>query len=165
MARFLDALRTPPFLCDSKLVWLRHFRDLELFSAKEPDDGVAGVLEILSNPLPPELSVLIDGGGLDQREILRQSDEERRCRSGGAQCGESDRPPVCRRAPGEVCAISAASWGSRSIRPPPSSSPRPSAGIPDFSATSWRNCAAMSERPPSSRWPIAARCAAALRRR
>lgn len=68
VARFLDALRTPPFLCDSKLVWLRHFRDLDLFSAKEPDDGVAGALEILSNPLPPELSVLIDGAGLDQRK-------------------------------------------------------------------------------------------------
>ena len=68
VARFLDALRTPPFLCDSKLVWLRHFRDLDLFSAKEPDEGVAGVLEILSSPLPAELSVLIDGGGLDQRK-------------------------------------------------------------------------------------------------
>ena len=73
VARFLDALRTPPFLCDSKLVWLRHFRDLELFSAKEPDDGVAGVLEILSNPLPPELSVLIDGGGLDQRKSFAKA--------------------------------------------------------------------------------------------
>ena len=68
IARFLDALRTPPFLCDSKLVWLRHLRDLELFSAREPGDGVAGVLEILTQPLPPELSVLIDGGGLDQRK-------------------------------------------------------------------------------------------------
>ena len=71
--RFLEALRTPPFLCGSKLVWLRHFRDLELFSAKEPDDGVAGVLEILSNPLPPELSVLIDGGGLDQRKSFAKA--------------------------------------------------------------------------------------------
>ena len=33
--RFLDALRTPPFLADSKKLWLRHFPDLEIFSVSE----------------------------------------------------------------------------------------------------------------------------------
>lgn len=69
IGRFLDALRTPPFLCDSKLVWLRHCRDLDgMFSAKEPSPGAAEALSLLTSPLPPEVSVLIDGGPCDQRK-------------------------------------------------------------------------------------------------
>ena len=37
VGKFLDAARTPSFLCSDKLVWLRHFPDFELFSAKSAD--------------------------------------------------------------------------------------------------------------------------------
>ncbi len=73
LGRFLDALRTPPFLCDSKLVWLRHFRDLDKLFAKEPSPAAAACSELLSSPLPPELSVLIDGPGFDGRSGLAKA--------------------------------------------------------------------------------------------
>ena len=47
--RFLDALRTPPFLADSKKLWLRHFPDLEVFSAEEPSKISIAIMEILSH--------------------------------------------------------------------------------------------------------------------
>ena len=66
--RFLDALRTPPFLADSKKLWLRHFPDLEIFSASEPSKISAAVIEELTTALPDELTVIIDGPNLDLRK-------------------------------------------------------------------------------------------------
>ena len=66
--RFLDALRTPPFLADSKKLWLRHFPDLEIFSAAEPSKIATAIIEELAAPLPDELTVIIDGPNLDQRK-------------------------------------------------------------------------------------------------
>ncbi len=65
--RFLDSLRTPPFLSPAKLIWLRPFPDLEFFSSdREP--VYAEILSLLSAPLPPDVGVLIEGPGLDQRK-------------------------------------------------------------------------------------------------
>lgn len=66
--RFLDALRTPPFLADSKKLWLRHFPDLEVFSAEEPSKISIAIMEELAAPLPDELTVIIDGPNFDQRK-------------------------------------------------------------------------------------------------
>ena len=66
--RFLDSLRTPPFLCENKIVWLRHFPDLAPFNAAEPAEPYSDIIEFLSEPLPPEVHVVIDGPGLDQRK-------------------------------------------------------------------------------------------------
>lgn len=65
---FLEALRTPPFLCDRKLIWLRHFRNLDALCGKNESVGAAEVTAILSEPLPEEVSVLIDGFNCDQRK-------------------------------------------------------------------------------------------------
>ncbi len=66
--RFLEALRTPPFLCDSKLVWLRHWADFEPFGVKDPLPVYTEILEFLMRPLPDELTVVIDGFNFDNRK-------------------------------------------------------------------------------------------------
>ena len=71
--RFLDALRTPPFLSPTKIVWLRHFPDLGPFCEAEPADPYDSIIAFLSEPLPEELSVVIDGPGLDQRKSFARA--------------------------------------------------------------------------------------------
>lgn len=69
-ARFLDALRTPPFLAPEKFVWLRHHPDLDSWSSERISPSVKELLEFLQAPLPPELTILIDGPGVDKRKTL-----------------------------------------------------------------------------------------------
>ena len=71
--RFLESLRTPPFLCDSKIVWLRHFSDLTPLCEAEPVEPFDEIAALLSEPLPEELSVVIDGPGLDQRKSFAKA--------------------------------------------------------------------------------------------
>ncbi len=66
--RFIDALQTPPFLCPQKVVWLRHHPDLEYFSTNA--GGAVKIAELLSEPLPEDVSVLIDGPGVDKRKTV-----------------------------------------------------------------------------------------------
>ena len=68
LSRFLEALRTPPFLNDFKVVWLQHFNDLDAVFSDEPPAGVAEILELLSSPLEAYLKVIIDGPGVDRRK-------------------------------------------------------------------------------------------------
>ncbi len=83
--RFLDALRTPPFLCDHKLLWLRHFPDFELFN--DDAEPFPALMRELAEPLPPEVTVVIDGPGFDQRKQFA-----RKLKAAGAKvdvCGSS----------------------------------------------------------------------------
>lgn len=66
-ALFVEALRTPPFLCERKIIWMRHHPDLEKLTADKPSAAYAELFSLLSAPLPPEIDVLIDGPGLDRR--------------------------------------------------------------------------------------------------
>lgn len=66
--RFLEAMRTPPFLCASKLVWLRHFLNFDVFNAKDPVPVYTEVQSLLTAPLSEELTVLADGFNLDMRK-------------------------------------------------------------------------------------------------
>lgn len=68
--RFLTALRTPPFLAPEKIVWLRHFPDLDQWTAERAPAAVKDLTAALLEPLPPEVSVIIDGPGLDKRKTL-----------------------------------------------------------------------------------------------
>jgi DNA polymerase-3 subunit delta len=68
LLRFLDALRTPPFLSDSKKLWLRHISDLDMFSSENASKTVLAVAEELIQELPDELTVIIDGPNLDLRK-------------------------------------------------------------------------------------------------
>ncbi len=66
--RCLEALRTPPFLCASKLVWLRHFLNFDVFNAKDPAPVYQELQAMLTAPLSDEVTVLLDGFNLDMRK-------------------------------------------------------------------------------------------------
>lgn len=68
--RFLDALRTPPFLAPEKVVWMRHHPDLDSWTNESAPAVVKELVAFLSLPLPGELSVVVDGPGLDKRKAL-----------------------------------------------------------------------------------------------
>lgn len=66
--RLIDAIRTPPFLTAQKVVWMRHHPDLDYFSSEK---GAAPELAaLLTDPLPEETSVILDGPGLDKRKSV-----------------------------------------------------------------------------------------------
>lgn len=66
--RFIEAVRTPPFLCPQKVVWMRHHPDLEYFATAKSSAEEIAVL--LSESLPEDISVLIDGPGMDKRKTV-----------------------------------------------------------------------------------------------
>ena len=66
--RFLEALRTPPFLAPQKMVWLRHHPNLDSMTAESAPAVVKELGKFLGETLPDELSVVIDGPGLDKRK-------------------------------------------------------------------------------------------------
>ncbi len=67
--RMLAALRTPPFLSDHQVVWLRNFAFFDdLSNALEAKTAAGEVARLLCVTLPPEQSVLINGTGLDGRK-------------------------------------------------------------------------------------------------
>ena len=67
--RMLAAMRTPPFLSDHQVIWLRNFAFFdELSNALEGKHAAGEVARLLCTALPPEQSVLINGVGLDGRK-------------------------------------------------------------------------------------------------
>ena len=66
-ALFVEALRTPPFLCDHKIIWMRHHPDLDKFAAEKQSTEYAELFALLTAPLPDGIQVIIDGPGLDRR--------------------------------------------------------------------------------------------------
>lgn len=68
--RFLESLRTPPFLAPQKIVWMRHHPDLDSLTSDSAPAVVKELAAFLSAALPEELSVVIDGPGLDKRKTL-----------------------------------------------------------------------------------------------
>lgn len=66
-AAFVESLRTPPFLCERKVIWMRHHPDLDLIFAEKVSPANAELYTLLSSPLPPEIDVIIDGPGVDRR--------------------------------------------------------------------------------------------------
>ena len=60
--RFIDAVRTPPFLCPQKVIWMRHHPDLEYFTSAKPH--AVEIADLLSEPLPQRTLSL-----LSQRNI------------------------------------------------------------------------------------------------
>ncbi|MDD4816761.1 MAG: hypothetical protein PHI85_02180 [Victivallaceae bacterium] len=74
LANFTAALKTPPFLSGSKVVWLRHFNFFEMLADAAPQSPLylAGeeLTAFFKSPVPDDLTVVIDGPGLDQRKSL-----------------------------------------------------------------------------------------------
>ena len=75
LERFLSALETPPFLSPEKFVWLKHFNKFEEAfaegnSAKKKKSRMDLICDFLKEGLPGELTVIIDGTGLDRRKAF-----------------------------------------------------------------------------------------------
>ncbi len=71
VGNFLDALRTPPFLTEHKVLWLRHCRFLtELADAaqEKKKTPLKECADFLLQAFPAGLTVLIDGPGVDLRK-------------------------------------------------------------------------------------------------
>lgn len=69
IARLLGALRTPPFLADRQIIWLRNFAFFEELADAFKEQTPAGeAARLLAAPLPDDQTVLINGPGLDQRK-------------------------------------------------------------------------------------------------
>ena len=64
---FVESLRTPPFLCERKIVWMRHHPDLDMLVSEKQTPAHAELFAILSAQLPEDIDVIIDGPGLDRR--------------------------------------------------------------------------------------------------
>ena len=88
LERFLAALETPPFLSPEKYVWLKHFNKFEdafaEASSKKKKSRIDLLSEFLKDGLPKELTVVIDGTGLDRCKAFYKLCEKLAKESGGA---------------------------------------------------------------------------------
>ena len=67
---FIEAVQTPPFLSERKVVWLKNFPDLDMLSKQ----GTAElVLQLLCTPAPEEVDIVVDGPGLDLRKSFAKN--------------------------------------------------------------------------------------------
>jgi len=68
-AEFLAVLRTPPFLEPHRVVWLRHFDELDRFGDAKAGTVFAEVAEMLTaKERPDDTDIVLDGRTLDQRK-------------------------------------------------------------------------------------------------
>lgn len=68
-AEFLAVLRTPPFLEPHRVVWLRHFDELDRFGDAKPGSAYAEVAEMLCDKVrPDDTDIVLDGRSLDLRK-------------------------------------------------------------------------------------------------
>ena len=66
---FLTILRTPPFLEPHRVVWLRHYDELDRLGDGKPGSVFAEVAELLLAPeRPDDTDIVIDGRSLDLRK-------------------------------------------------------------------------------------------------
>ena len=88
LERFLAALETPPFLSPEKFVWLKHFNKFEdalaESSTKKKKSRIDLICDFLKEGLPKELTVVIDGTGLDRRKTFFKLCEKLAKETGGA---------------------------------------------------------------------------------
>ena len=74
LSDLLAALRTPPFLSSQKIVWLRSFAYFETATAANAAEGLAAMvrelLVLLKDGLPEEVTLVMDGPGIDQRKAF-----------------------------------------------------------------------------------------------
>lgn len=68
-AELLSVLQTPPFLVPRRVVWLRHFDELDRFGDAKPGTALAAVAELLlEKERPEDTDIVLDGKSLDQRK-------------------------------------------------------------------------------------------------
>lgn len=88
LEKFLSALETPPFLSPEKIVWLKHFSKFaDAFgetSTKKKKSRLDQICDFLKDGLPKELTVIIDGTGMDRRKAFYKICEKLAKETGGA---------------------------------------------------------------------------------
>ncbi|MDD2403752.1 MAG: hypothetical protein PHV75_04545 [Victivallaceae bacterium] len=74
MTALLNSLRTPPFLTPQKTIWLRHFAYFDLIQSGDAKKILSKItaefLDFLKPGLPAEITLIIDGPGIDQRKTF-----------------------------------------------------------------------------------------------
>lgn len=76
IGRVIEALRTPPFLADEKLVWFKNLTvpdDEAARGAASMFEALDPLLELLSGPFPDNVRLLISAPGLDRRRAFFKS--------------------------------------------------------------------------------------------
>ena len=85
--RFLATLETPPFLSPRKTVWLKHFNKFDEAlaepSGKKQKSRIDLLSEFLKNGFPDDLTIIIDGAGLDRRKAFYKLCEKVCAATGG----------------------------------------------------------------------------------
>jgi DNA polymerase-3 subunit delta len=84
MADLLNCLKTPPFLCPDKKIWLRHFLHFEKAFAASAKDSITvmaeALIEFIKQGIPDDITLIIDGPELDQRKAFFKA-----CKNAGAE--------------------------------------------------------------------------------
>ena len=77
LSRLMAALHTPPFLSPNKKIWLRHFAHFEKALAVNAGDIIkkrmTEVVEFIKAGIPDDITLIIDGPGIDQRKAFFKS--------------------------------------------------------------------------------------------
>ena len=85
--RFLATLETPPFLSPKKTVWLKHFNKFDEAlaepSGKKQKSRIDLLSDFLKNGFPDDLTIVIDGAGLDRRKAFYKLCEKVCAATGG----------------------------------------------------------------------------------
>lgn len=85
--RLLGTLDTPAFFSPKKTVWLKHFSQFDDAisepSTKKKPSRLDLLTEFLKNGMPPDITLLIDGCGLDRRKAFFKLCEKTAAASGG----------------------------------------------------------------------------------
>ncbi len=85
--RFLATLETPPFLSPKKTVWLKHFSKFDEAlaepSGKKQKSRIDLLSDFLKNGFPDDLTIVIDGAGLDRRKAFYKLCEKVCAATGG----------------------------------------------------------------------------------
>lgn len=85
--KFITSLETPPFLTPSKTVWLKHFNKFDEAlsepSNKKKKSRIDQISDLLKDDLYDDVTVVIDGSGLDRRKTFFKLCEKLCASSGG----------------------------------------------------------------------------------
>ncbi len=83
LAQLLDTLYTPPFLSESKIVWLRHFAYFDKVLTNDAKAAIVSrvnaLIEFIKQGIPNDLTLIIDGPDIDQRKAFFKT-----CKAAGA---------------------------------------------------------------------------------
>lgn len=87
--RFVAAISTPPFLSPTKIVWLKHYAHFQSGKEKSKADPakdarLEAIADFVKAGFPDDLTLIIDGPGLDRRKTFTKVCEKAAQISGGA---------------------------------------------------------------------------------